>query len=123
MKVLIVDDNDTNRLLATHVLKGDGWTVCQASGGLEAMSRLDTEKFDAVLLDVSMPHLAGDQLCRWIRTHDEISTLPVVAYTAHILPQEVAKLREVGFNHVITKPVSRDALTRQMRAFVPGART
>lgn len=119
MRILVVDDNDINRLLAVEVLRENGWLVSEASGGLEAMVRLENEEFDAVLLDVSMPHLCGDDLCEWIRADESLRKMPVIAYTAHVLPDEISTLRRKGFDHVIGKPVSCNDLARQLEPFKP----
>jgi len=107
-----VDDNEMNRLLATQVLRDRGWDVSEACGGLEAMMCLENDRFDAVLLDVGMPYLGGDELCRWIRADDRMSALPVIAYTAHVMPNEVRRFLDMGFNHVIAKPASLDDLVK-----------
>lgn len=106
MHILVVDDNDMNRLLAAEMLRERGWTAELAAGGLEAMVKLDHDEFDAVLLDVGMPHLGGDELCRWIRADERLAGLPVVAYTAHVLPDEVRRYREHGFDAVLSKPAT-----------------
>jgi two-component system cell cycle response regulator DivK len=118
MHILVVDDNEMNRLLASQVIRDRGWTVSEASGGLEAMVRLEAEDFDAVLLDVGMPYLGGDELCRWIRADERISDLPVIAYTAHVMPQEIRGFLAMGFNHVIPKPASCDELLQGIEAHV-----
>lgn len=117
MRILVVDDNDINRLLAVEVLRENGWLVSEASGGLEAMVRLENDTFDAVLLDVGMPHLCGDDLCEWIRADESLRGMPVIAYTAHVLPDEIQALREKGFNEVIGKPVSCGELVQRLEPF------
>jgi two-component system sensor histidine kinase/response regulator len=114
MKILVVDDNEMNRLLATQVLRDRGWAVDEASGGLEAMMKLEQARFDAVLLDVGMPYLGGDELCQWIRADDRMRAMPVIAYTAHVMPNEIRRFLDMGFNHVIPKPASCDSLVREI---------
>ncbi len=121
MHVLVVDDNDMNRLLATHVLRDRGWQVTEAAGGLEAITRLDTSDFDLVLLDVSMPHMGGDEVVKWLRADERLESVPVVAYTAHVLPDEIRHLRQIGFDHVITKPVTCEALVGELEPFAARA--
>lgn len=112
LRVLVVDDNDVNRLLAVHVLRERGWTVAEAAGGLEAMMHLETADFDAVLLDVAMPYLGGDQLCGWIRADDRLRDMAVIGFTAHVMPDDVRRLESMGFDHVIRKPASNDEIVR-----------
>jgi CheY-like chemotaxis protein len=119
MHILVVDDNELNRLLAVEVLREEGWTVSEAGGGLEAMVKLESEPFDAILLDVGMPHLCGDDLCQWIRADERLRKMPVIAYTAHVLPDEVKAMMAKGFDHVIGKPVSCADLAREVNRFRP----
>ena len=121
MHVLVVDDNEMNRLLATHMLRDRGWEVTEASGGLEAMMMLENNTYDAVLLDVSMPYLGGDQLCTWIRADEKLGGLPVIAYTAHVMPNEVNRFLEMGFSDVIAKPSTMDELVRGIEKHVETA--
>lgn len=122
MRLLVVDDNEMNRLLAVHVLRDRGWTVTEASGGLEAMVHLETEPFDAVLLDVAMPYLGGDELCSWIRADERLRDLTVVAYTAHASERDSQRFIEAGFDHVIRKPASNDEMVKGIEDHLRGRR-
>ncbi|OAN44672.1 hypothetical protein A6A04_07525 [Paramagnetospirillum marisnigri] len=110
-RALVVDDNDVNRILATRLLGKGGWTVAEADCGEAALTYLAANAVDLILLDVSMPTMSGQEVCRRIRLEKlGGDAVKVVAYTAHAMPEEVASLREGGFDTVLSKPMSRDRL-------------
>lgn len=108
--VLVVDDNATNRKLASALLKKRGWLVEEAANGLAALAALATDAFDAVLLDISMPGMDGEEVCRRIRADSRLTRLRVVAYTAHAMPHEKQEIMSAGFDDILIKPVSMAAL-------------
>jgi two-component system cell cycle response regulator DivK len=111
-KVLVVDDNDVNRILATRLLGKSGWDVSEADCGEAALSFLVDKSLDLILLDVSMPGMSGQEVCQKIRSAKlGGEAVKVVAYTAHAMPEEVAGLLAGGFDTVLSKPMSRDRLT------------
>jgi two-component system, cell cycle response regulator DivK len=115
MRVLVVDDHPVNRALV-HVFLGDsGCSVVDASGAQEALELLSQSKFDAVLLDVSMPGMSGEEACDVIRANPATRDLRVVAYTAHALNHERESLMARGFDEVLTKPITKETLLTAIR--------
>ena len=108
MNILVVDDNPTNRLLATMMLEDHGWNIAEAGDGNEALDALRRDRFDVVLLDISMPGMSGDEVCRRIKS--EPGGPRVVAFTAHALPGEVDQIMSAGFDGLLTKPFSEEQL-------------
>ena len=77
--VLLAEDDRALRRYLEVVLQRAGYRVVTAGDGLEAMkAALSTPGFDAVVTDATMPHLGGHELCRFLRRHPKLSTLPVV---------------------------------------------
>jgi CheY-like chemotaxis protein len=109
-RVLVVDDNAINRKLAVTLLKKRGWETAEADSGQTALARLDESGFDAVLLDISMPGMDGESVCREIRADARFVGLTVVAYTAHAMEHEKQKIMAAGFNDILIKPVTMAAL-------------
>jgi two-component system chemotaxis response regulator CheY len=110
--VLVVDDNAVNRKLAVALLKRRGMFVQEADGGAVALEMLRQERFDAVLLDISMPVMDGKEVCRIIRADPNWSTLWVVAYTAHAMESERQSIMAAGFDDLLVKPISAQDLLR-----------
>jgi len=109
-RVLIVDDVAVNRKLAAAMLKKRGWDIVEVDCGPAALEKLASETFDYVLLDISMPGMSGDEVCRLIRSAEATKNLHVVAYTAHALESEKAEIMAAGFDDIIIKPVTIDTL-------------
>jgi CheY-like chemotaxis protein len=82
MKVLIVDDIETNRMLLRVALKAEGYTTFEAADGIEALKILAHETVEVVLTDILMPRMDGYRLCHEIRTNDRLRDLPIVIYTS-----------------------------------------
>ena len=113
-KVLVIDDNAVNRKLASAMLKKRGWETAEADCGLDGLASLDAASFDAVLLDISMPGMNGEEVCRAIRANEKTSHLRVIAYTAHALESERERIMSAGFDDILVKPVSMDMLKSKL---------
>ncbi len=112
---LVVDDNDINRILAVKLLSKAEWTVAEASCGEDAITWLRANTADLVLLDISMPTMSGQDVCRLIREGGLGGAgVKVVAYTAHAMNQEVTEFLSSGFDTVLLKPLSRGRLSEML---------
>ena len=118
-RVLLVDDNETNLMLATMILEGMGVTVLTASSGEEAVAIANTSSLDLVLMDISMPGIDGFEATRRIRASLDAQTLPVVALTAYASSVEQTKSEECGMNDYLTKPIERGNLITALEAWLP----
>lgn len=111
-KALVVDDNDVNRILATRLLGKLGWAVADVDCGEAALAYLADNTVSLILLDVSMPTMSGQEVCRRIRDGKLGGEgLKIMAYTAHAMPEEIQEFLDGGFDTVLLKPMSRDRLT------------
>lgn len=108
--ILVVDDNATNRLLARSLLKRLGLQSEEATSGEEALQKLRGRRYDAVLLDISMPGMSGEDTCIAIREMPLGQGLRIIAYTAHAFPEEKARILAAGFDDLVIKPVSMQML-------------
>jgi two-component system, chemotaxis family, chemotaxis protein CheY len=110
-RTLVVDDNAINRKLAVALLKRRGWETEEADNGLTALERLaESAPFDSVLLDISMPNMDGEEVCRRIRAFRAWDNLRVVAYTAHALDSEKQRIMAAGFDGILVKPITAQDL-------------
>lgn len=103
VKVLLVEDNDMNRLVAQNTLSHFGCLTSEVTDGTEAIELLKKETFDVILMDIQMPGMDGIEAARIIRNELKIST-PIIALTANAFKTEVEKCRAVGMNDYVTKP-------------------
>ena len=107
---LVVDDQQTNRLLASALLKRLGWTVLEAADGLSALALNRENSFRLILLDISMPGLSGEEICLQLRTAQSGTPLRIIAYTAHAFAEDRERLLAGGFDDVLVKPINRQQL-------------
>lgn len=119
-RALVVDDVTANRKLAQVFLNKLGWDTAGADGGHAALAWLASQPgVDLVLLDISMPDLDGEEVCRQLRTHPAFDTLQIVAYTAHAMPTDSERFLANGFNAVLVKPISLPRLKEVLEALFP----
>jgi PAS domain S-box-containing protein len=122
-KVLLVEDNAINQQVATELLEQAGLVVAVAGDGQQALDRLDTETFDAVLMDLQMPVMDGYTAASRIRENPQWSGLPVLAMTANVMAEDRAKVLQVGMNGHIAKPiVARELFDALLKWIPPGER-
>ncbi len=111
LRVLMVEDNEVNRVVAREMLERDGHVVLEAHNGAEGVSLARESAFDAILMDVSMPEMDGLTATRLIRdSGGESADSPIIATTAHAMPDEVRRFREAGMTEVLIKPLSINSL-------------
>ncbi|CDS52507.1 Sensory box histidine kinase/response regulator [Polaromonas sp. CG9_12] len=104
--VWVVDDEEVNRILARAYLERLGWEVEEFANGHDVMRSLKQTRPHALLLDVRMPGLSGDELVRQIRAQFPGEAIRVVGYTAHCMEEALQPILEAGFDQVLIKPVS-----------------
>jgi CheY-like chemotaxis protein len=116
MKVMVVDDNPINRLLPVAWLTRSGHEAVESAGGEAVFEQLRSGGIDVLLLDISMPGLSGSEICARLRAMPETRQLRIVAYTAHALPEMIESFLQSGFDDVLIKPVTREALMRALES-------
>lgn len=112
---LVVDDNLVNQEVAAMLLRREGWTVTTLASGGAALDWLAKHVVDVVLLDLSMPGLSGEEVCRRLRAMPATRELHLIAYTAHALEHERARILACGFDDILVKPISRERLLEAVR--------
>ncbi len=108
--VLLVEDNEVNRELATDILTGLGLTVSVAENGQVALDMLAAHIYDAVLMDCQMPVMDGYEATRQIRANPRFAGLPILAMTANAMSGDRERCLEVGMNEHISKPIIQEVL-------------
>lgn len=124
MKILVVDDNGSNREYARQVLTSH-WEVEQAEGGPEALAALQESVPDLILLDLSMPVIDGWEVLRTVRARPATRALPVVACSAHAMRGDRERALAAGFDAYLTKPYRPTELVSMIEEFLgaPAAAT
>jgi PAS domain S-box-containing protein len=114
-RVLVVDDNEVNLLIAGEMLSHAGAEVHTAEDGAQALQRLQSETFDLVFMDMQMPVMDGLEATRRIRARTDGPRVPIVAMTANALPADRERCLQAGMDDVITKPIDPDRLVAVVR--------
>lgn len=115
MKILLVDDTSTDRLIMTAYLKQLGHEVITGVNGLEAIELYKTQAPDLVILDVIMPELNGYEAARTIRM-ENAAWIPIIFLSARVSPSDIASGIEAGGDDYLTKPVDKEVLAAKMKS-------
>ena len=123
-RVLVVDDNKVNRLVATKMLLqyGSGLSVDSAESGYEALDALAEKNYDLILMDVSMPGMDGLETTTQLRAQErekQVSRVPIVALTAHAMAGDRERFIAAGMDDYIAKPLRRDDLRVVLDDWLP----
>lgn len=125
MRVLLVEDNEINRLYATTILKNWGCITVLAENGFVAVEKVTNEFFNAVLMDVQMPVMDGFEATKSIRSlvDAEKKNIPIIALTANATRKDYEKCLAEGMDDCITKPFTPDDLFKVLNRYRPVAVT
>jgi CheY-like chemotaxis protein len=121
-RVLLVEDNANNREVAIDFLETVRVHVDVAVHGGEALQMVQQGDYDLVLMDVQMQVVDGLTAARQIRAIEALRDLPILAMTAHAMPEDQARSLEAGMNDHITKPINPDVLFRAMLKWIDPSR-
>ena len=109
-KVLLVEDNDTQRSLFEEALVARGFEVEVARNGAEALEKAEAFDPDLIVMDVQMPGMDGLEATRRLRATPSLKATPVLALTALVMPGDRERCREAGVDEYLAKPVSLASL-------------
>jgi len=114
LQVLLAEDNPVNTLLASTLLRREGYSVTTATNGEEVLHALSTgTRPDLIIMDVEMPVLGGLEATRCIRrkeTDRSLPRLPILALTANVQREDIEACLAAGMDGYLSKPFDRDAL-------------
>lgn len=116
LSILLVEDNEINRIVAREMLQKEGHTVTEAHNGSQGVQIADEHAFDLILMDISMPLMDGRNATRLIRSEGGPSSgATIVALTANAMANEQREFIADGMDAILAKPLSRDALRDVLR--------
>jgi|SRR5262245_42939108 len=115
-RILVVDDNETNRDIIATRLHAHGYETLQAADGEQALAAVSEHRPDLVLLDVMMPNLDGIEACRRLKSDSSSEFLPVILVTAKTDSKDVVAGLDAGADEYLTKPIDQAALVARVRS-------
>ncbi len=104
-KILVVEDDEVNLMIAEHVLTKEGFEVTTVNNGEEAIEIVKIKRFDMILMDIEMPIMDGLEATPVIRQLDNGKGIPIIALTAHHMPEKIQQFRNAGMDDYIIKPI------------------
>ena len=118
-RVLLVDDNATNRKVASQILMKAGCEVLMASSGQEAIHFLEKDsKFDLVLMDIQMPEMDGMETTRRLKALNLASLPPIVAMTAYAMKEDRERFLAAGMDDYLAKPIRAQQIIAMVSRWV-----
>jgi len=144
LNILLVEDNEANRELATIVLESAGQAVTPAVDGLDALTKLGEQSFDLILMDVQMPRMNGITATRMIRAIEQQEPIPptidqdllarlsdklagrhitIIAMTAHAMDSDRQRCLDAGMDDYLTKPFQPEQVLDALASFTPATST
>jgi CheY-like chemotaxis protein len=111
LRILVVEDNQVNQLLATVLLSKAGHRIDIAANGLEALDAVSSRPYDLILMDVQMPEMDGVEATKRIRAMAGAArAIPIIAMTANAMKGDRERLLAVGMNDYVSKPIDKEQL-------------
>ncbi len=122
-RILIVEDDPTNRVLAINILKRNGYAIAIAKDGVEAVEMCSFDSFDLILMDVQMPNMNGLEATAAIRRLEEASGrhTPILALTAHAMDGDRERCIQAGMDDYMSKPIHARDLLFKIHSLIVGA--
>ncbi|MEW6645612.1 MAG: ATP-binding protein [Pseudomonadota bacterium] len=120
LHVLLAEDQEINRKVAAGLLQQQGCRVTFAANGQEALTALQGDEFDVVLMDVQMPEMDGIEAARRIRQlpDQRKAQIPIVALTAHVMREDVERFLAAGMDAIVEKPLDMEKLNMELARLV-----
>ena len=119
-KILLVEDNETNRDMLSRRLLKRGYDVILAVDGESGLTMAESEAPDLILMDMSLPILDGWEATRRLKAASATRQIPVIALTAHAMSSDRDKAFAVGCNDYDTKPIELNRLLEKIEALLSG---
>lgn len=119
--VLLIEDNEQNRYLATFLLEKNGLTVVPAVDGPAGIEKARQIGPDIILLDIQLPAMDGYAVARALRGYPALRRTPIVAVTSYAMPGDREKALESGCSGYIEKPINPDTFVHEVKRFLASA--
>jgi two-component system cell cycle response regulator DivK len=116
--VLLVEDNEDNRIIYSTVLRHVGYDVVEAEDGVQAVALARSALPDLILMDISIPGMDGWEATRILRRDPATKDIPIIALTAHALADDRERALQMGFTAYLAKPVEPRTVVAEVRRWL-----
>jgi CheY-like chemotaxis protein len=116
--LLLVEDNEDNRIIYSTVLRHLGYTVLEAQDGVAAVELARSAQPDLILMDISIPRMDGWEATRVLREDERTRDIPIIALTAHALADDRDRAAQVGFTSYLAKPIEPRVVVAEIRRLI-----
>ena len=120
LSVLLIEDNEQNRYLATFLLEKHGYSVACASDGRSGIEMARALRPAIILLDIQLPELDGYAVARALRQEPSLQATPIVAITSYAMVGDREKALGAGCNGYFEKPINPENFVQEIARFLPG---
>ena len=117
--ILLIEDNEQNRYLATYLLERNGYRVVPAVDGPSGIEAAQEQLPDLILLDIQLPGMDGYAVASALRDHPSLRDTPIIAVTSYAMVGDREKSLASGCNGYIEKPINPDTFVSEIRRFDP----
>ncbi|MDO8397942.1 MAG: response regulator [Bradyrhizobium sp.] len=116
-KILLIEDNEQNRYLATFLLEKSGYSVVPASNGPTGVELGSSFRPKGILLDIQLPGMDGYQVARALRLNPSLNDVPIIAVTSYAMAGDREKAMEAGCDGYIEKPIDPETFVSEIEKF------
>jgi CheY-like chemotaxis protein len=118
-RIVMIEDNENNRYLATFLLEAAGFEVLHAGDGAGGIALAETAGPALILLDIQLPGMDGYAVARALKAHARLAAVPIVAVTSHAMVGDRESAIEAGCIGYIEKPIDPDTFAASVRRYLP----
>lgn len=116
--ILLIEDNEQNRYLATYLLEHAGFKIVSADSGSQALALVEELTPDTILLDIQLPGMDGYQVARELRARESLKRIPIIAVTSYAMVGDEEKALQAGCTGYLEKPIDPDTFVSRITALI-----
>ena len=117
-KILLVEDNEQNRYMATFLLEAAGYCVVHSPDGKAALELAVSCHPDLILMDIQMPEMDGYEAARRLLANPAVAEIPIIAVTSYAMAGDRERALQIGFKGYLEKPINPDTFVAEINRFL-----
>jgi two-component system, cell cycle response regulator DivK len=117
-RLLIIEDNEQNFYMMRFLLEKSGFTVVGAVNGREGIEKALQERPRAILLDIQLPEMDGYAVAAALKSHEQLSRVPIIAVTSYAMAGDREKILAAGATGYIEKPINPDTFVAEIAGYI-----